>query len=137
MSGLQIIEGMHGQRYERSLERLRETVDVIRIALAENKVKYHGHQIGLPLAKSQGETVVIDQLPRPDFPIYLATLGPSALKSTGTVTNDWVGTYFVPEKSKYYFTHLIPGAQTTSETIEDREITALRGLNETKSPTSV
>ena len=124
VSGPQVVEGMHGQRYERPLERLRETVDVIRIALAGNKVEYHGQQIDLPLANSQGKAIRIGQPARPNLPIYLATLGPRALRYTGAVADGWVGTCFVPEKSKYYFEHLSAGAQSTGRKIEDLEITA-------------
>lgn len=115
-SGPQVVEGLHGQRYERPLERLKETVAVIRMALAGDKIEHHGNQIDLPLrsghaAEQQGKALRIGQPPRPNIPIHLAGLGPQALKFTGAAANGWVGTCFVPEKASYYFDHLRQGAE--------------------------
>ncbi len=111
-SGPQVVEGLHGQPYARPLERLKETVDVIRLAFAGEKIEYHGNQIELPLAGGLGKALRIGQPPRPDIPIHLATLGPKALQFAGGAANGWVGTCFVPETSGYYFEHLRLGAAT-------------------------
>ena len=99
VSGPQVVEGLHGQRYERPLERLRETVDVIRMALSGQKIEYHGKQIELPLPGGEGKALRIGQPPRPNIPIHLATLGPKALQLAGAVADGWVATCFVPESS--------------------------------------
>jgi F420-dependent oxidoreductase-like protein len=109
-SGPQIVEGLHGQRYDHPLERLQETVEVIRLALAGEKIEYHGKQIELPRAGGQGKALRIGQPPRPNLPIHLATLGPKALHLAGAMADGWVGTCFVPETSSYYFEHLRAGA---------------------------
>jgi F420-dependent oxidoreductase-like protein len=109
-SGPQVVEGLHGQRYDRPLERLQETVAVIRLALAGEKIEFHGNQIELPLAGGQGKALRIGQPPRPDLPIHLATLGPKALQFAGAAANGWVGTCFVPETSGYYLAQLRTGA---------------------------
>jgi len=114
-SGPQVVEGLHGHRYERPLERLKETVEVIRLALAGEKIEYHGKQIKLPLPGGEdgsqpGKALRIGQPPRPNLPIHLATLGPQGLRFTGAAANGWVGTCFVPETSGYYFDLLREGA---------------------------
>lgn len=109
-SGPQVVEGLHGQPYARPLERLRETVDVLRIAFAGDKIEYHGNQIELPLPGGLGKAIRIGQPPRPEIPIHLATLGPNALEYAGAAANGWVGTCFVPETSGYYFERLRAGA---------------------------
>lgn len=113
-SGPQVVEGLHGQPYGRPLERLKETVDVIRLALSGEKIEYHGNQIELPLPAEQGtglgKALRIGQPPRPDIPIHLATLGPKALQFAGAAADGWVGTCFIPETSEYYLEQLRTGA---------------------------
>ena len=116
-SGPQVVEGLHGQRYDRPLERLKETVEVIRLALAGEKIEYHGNQIELPLPGGQGKALRIGQPPRPDLPIHLATLGPKALQFAGAAANGWVGTCFVPETSSYYFEQLRAGAAAAGRSL--------------------
>src|SRR5947209_20026046 len=41
-SGPQVAEGWHGQRFARQLQRTREYVAVVRLALARARVQYHG-----------------------------------------------------------------------------------------------
>jgi F420-dependent oxidoreductase-like protein len=123
-SGPQIVEGLHGQRYDRPLERLRETVDVIRLAFSGEPVEYHGKQIELPLPGGQGKAIRIGQPPRPGIPIHLATLGPRALQFAGAAAEGWVGTCFVPETSSYYFEQLRIGADAAGRSLDGFEIDA-------------
>src|SRR5437764_12502982 len=53
-SGPQVSEGWHGQRFARQLLRTREYVAVVRMALARERVEYHGETIGLPLPDGPG-----------------------------------------------------------------------------------
>jgi F420-dependent oxidoreductase-like protein len=123
-SGPQVVEGMHGQPYERPLERLRETVEVIRLAVAGEKVAYTGNQIVLPLPDGEGKAIRIGQPPRPSMPIHLATLGPKALEYTGAAADGWVGTCFVPETASYYRDRLAAGAASAGRSLDGFEITA-------------
>lgn len=123
-SGPQIVEGLHGTRYDRPLERLRETVEVIRLALAGEKVAYSGKQIVLPLPHGEGKAIRIGQPPRPGIPIHLATLGPKALAYTGAVADGWIGTCFVPECAGYYIAQLRIGAASAGRTLDGFEISA-------------
>ncbi len=123
-SGPQIVEGLHGQPYARPLERLRETVDVIRLAMAGEKVEYHGNQIELPLPNGQGKALRIGQPPRPTIPIHLATLGPKALQYAGAAADGWVGTCFVPETSRFYIEQLRAGAEAAGRSLAGFEIDA-------------
>src|SRR3954447_3416269 len=47
-SGPQVAEGWHGQRFARQLQRTREYVDVVRMALARERVVYDGETLTLP-----------------------------------------------------------------------------------------
>jgi F420-dependent oxidoreductase-like protein len=123
-SGPQIVEGLHGQRYDRPLERLKETVEVLRLAFGGEKIEYQGRQIVLPLPGGQGKAIRIGQPPRPGIPIHLATLGPKALQFAGAVADGWVATCFVPETSGYYREQLQRGAEAAGRTLDGFEIDA-------------
>ena len=54
-SGPQVAEGWHGQRFARQLQRTREYVAVVRMALARQPVEFHGETIELPLPDGPGK----------------------------------------------------------------------------------
>src|SRR5437588_10087815 len=55
LSGPQVAEGWHGQRYGRQLQRTREYVAVVRMALARERVEFHGETLELPLPDGPGK----------------------------------------------------------------------------------
>ena len=81
-SGPQIVEGLHGQSFERPLSRMKETIEVIRAAFAGEKITVSGEQIQLPLPGGEGRPMRLAQPPNEEIPIYLATLGPKSLEYT-------------------------------------------------------
>ena len=44
--------------------------------------------------------------PKPDIPIYLATLGPKMLELTGEVADGWLDTSFIPDAADAVLSHL-------------------------------
>ncbi|MDQ6805849.1 MAG: LLM class flavin-dependent oxidoreductase, partial [Actinomycetota bacterium] len=56
-SGPQVAEGWHGQRFARQLLRTREYVEVVRQALARERLEYHGETIELPLPDGPGKAL--------------------------------------------------------------------------------
>ncbi len=123
-SGPQVVEGMHGAPYARPLERLRETVEVIRLALAGDKLAYQGKQIVLPRPGGEGKAIRVSQPPRPGLPIHLATLGPAALRYTGAAADGWVATCFVPERAGSLLAQLTDGAREAGRDLTGFEISA-------------
>ena len=98
-SGPQIVEGLHGQSFERPLSRMKETIKVIRAAFAGEKITVSGKQIQLPLPGGEGKPMRLAQPPNEEIPLYLATLGPKSLEYTGQVAQGWIGTAFTPERA--------------------------------------
>ena len=96
-SGPQIVEGLHGTSFAAPLTRLRETVEILRLAFAGEKLNYQGRHHQLPLPDSQGRAIRLSEGPNPHVPVYLATLGPESLRYTGAVADGWIGTAFTPE----------------------------------------
>jgi F420-dependent oxidoreductase-like protein len=118
LSGPQVVEGLHGLPYARPLERLRETIDLLRLAFAGEKLVYEGNQLTLPRPGGEGKALRLSLKPHPEIPIHLATLGPRALELTGALADGWVATCFVPEKADYYLDHLRRGAVEAGRTLD-------------------
>src|ERR671930_1674434 len=57
LSGPQVAEGWHGRRYARPLQRSREYVQVVRMALARQRVEFHGETLALPLPGGPGKAL--------------------------------------------------------------------------------
>ena len=76
-SGPQVSEGWHGVRFAKQLQRTREYVAVVRMALAHQKVEFHGETLELPLPDGPGKVLKLTIRPAQErIPIYLAVLGP-------------------------------------------------------------
>src|SRR5919109_2856744 len=54
-SGPQVAEGWHGQRFARPLQRTREYLAVVRMALERRRVAYQGETLRLPLPDGPGK----------------------------------------------------------------------------------
>ena len=97
VSGPQVVEGLHGVPFAHPLDRLKEHVDIVRLAFAGEKISYDGVHHKLPRPGGQGKALRLAQPANPNIPIYLATLAPGALRYTGATADGWVGTSFIPE----------------------------------------
>jgi F420-dependent oxidoreductase-like protein len=110
VSGPQVIEGWHGVRFERPVQRLREIVEIVRMACRGERVSYRGKVYELPLPGGEGKALRAAAKPQPDIPIYLATLSPTSLEMTGEIADGWIGTSFMPEHADIFFGPLAAGA---------------------------
>ena len=54
-----------------------------------------------------------------EIPIYLATLGPNALKYTGKAANGWLGTSFSPDHPEAHMDYLREGAAEAGRPLAD------------------
>lgn len=120
-SGPQVVEGLHSTPYHPPLSRLRETVDICRMIFAGEKVQYQGEVFQMPLPNSQGKPIKINHA-SVDIPIYLATLGPNALRFTGSAANGWLGTSFSPDRPEAHLDYLKEGADSSNRQISDMDL---------------
>lgn len=120
-SGPQVVEGLHGVRYARPLTRLRETVEICRMIFAGEKVRYDGKIYQMPLPDSEGKAIRIAHEPA-DIPVYLATLGPNALRYTGKAANGWLGTSFSPNHPEAHMSYLSEGAEKAGRSLDDLDL---------------
>ena len=124
VSGPQVVEGLHGASFAKPLSRLRECVEILRLALAGEKLAYEGNHYLLPRPGGEGKPIRLSQPPRPELPIYLATLGPKSLEMTGELADGWLGTSFIPEHADVFLDHLRAGAEKAGRSLADINIEA-------------
>ncbi|MGZ0188190.1 MAG: LLM class flavin-dependent oxidoreductase [Alphaproteobacteria bacterium] len=121
VSGPQVVEGLHGASYAKPLTRLRETVDICRMAFAGEKIQYDGDVHVLPRPGGEGKALRLDTKPA-NIPIYLATLGPKALEYTGAAADGWLGTSFSPDHADAHFDFMERGAKSKGRSLADIDI---------------
>ncbi len=124
VSGPQVIEGWHGIRFERPVQRLRETVEIVRRAIRGERLVYKGQVYELPLPGGEGKALRSAATPRPDVPVYLATLSPKSLEMTGAIADGWLGTSFMPEHARVFTEHLAAGAARAGRRLDDLDLQA-------------
>src|ERR687887_1665714 len=97
-SGPQVAEGWHGQRFARQLQRTREYVAVVRMALARERVEFKGETLELPLPDGPGKALKLTIAPVQErIPIYLAAIGPNNTRLAGEIADGWIPIFFSPE----------------------------------------
>jgi len=97
-SGPQVAEGWHGQPFARQLQRTREYVEIVRKALARERLEYKGEIYELPLPDGPGKALKLTIGPVQErIPIYVAAIGPKNTQLTGEIADGWIPTFFSPE----------------------------------------
>lgn len=122
VSGPQVVEGLHGASFAHPMGRLRECVEIIRKGLSGERLAYEGKHYLLPRPGGEGKPIKLSQPPRPDLPIYLATLGPKSMEMTGELANGWLGTSFIPENADVFLEPLQRGLKKSGRTMADMDI---------------
>jgi F420-dependent oxidoreductase-like protein len=111
-SGPQVVEGWHGQQFGSTVQRLREYVDIVRLAVSGQRVQYEGEIYRLPRPGGEGKAIrSAARPPEQPIPVYLATLSPKTVELTGEIADGWVGTSFIPEHADVFFNPMRRGAQ--------------------------
>jgi F420-dependent oxidoreductase-like protein len=122
-SGPQVAEGWHGQRYGRQLQRTREYIAVVRMALARERVEFHGETLELPLPDGPGKALKLTIAPVQErIPIYLAAIGPKNTALAGEIADGWIPTLFAPEHVAEFRTHLQEGADRAGRSLDGFDI---------------
>jgi F420-dependent oxidoreductase-like protein len=122
-SGPQVAEGWHGQRFARQLQRTRDYVAVVRMALARQRVEYHGETIELPLPDGPGRALKLTIGPvQEKIPIYLAAIGPRNTALAGEIADGWIPTFFSPEHVSEFRALLEEGAARSGRSLDGFDI---------------
>jgi len=117
VSGPQVMEGWHGVPFDHPLERTREFVEMVRMITRGERLIYDGEIYRVPLPGGEGKALIPGAKPRPNLPIYLASLGPRNLELTGALADGWLGTSFIPEQARVFFDPLERGARDAGRSL--------------------
>jgi F420-dependent oxidoreductase-like protein len=123
VSGPQVSEGWHGVKFTKPLQRTREYVDIVRLALSRQRVSYDGEFFTLPLPDGPGKALTLTVHPvRETIPIYLASIGPKNLELTGEIADGWLAIFFSPENAPELMKPLIAGREKAGKTMEGFDV---------------
>ncbi len=97
-SGPQVAEGWHGQRFGKQLQRTREYVEVVRMALRRERVVFKGETLELPLPDGPGKALKLTIAPVQErMPVYIAAIGPKNTTLAAEIGDGWIPTLFSPQ----------------------------------------
>jgi F420-dependent oxidoreductase-like protein len=119
-SGPQVAEGWHGQRFGKQLQRTREYVEILRKALARERLSYEGETYRLPLPDGPGKALKLTIEPVQErIPIYIASIGPRNTELTGEIADGWLPIFFSPEYADDSRALLEEGAARAGRSLSD------------------
>jgi coenzyme F420-dependent oxidoreductase len=118
-SGPIVIENWHGIKYEKPLRRTREAVEILRLALAGERVDYDGE-----VFKLKGFRLLMRPVQR-RMPVYLATFKPAAVKQTGAIADGWLPTHVSVRHFDALRADLDEGAKLAGRTPDELDVAAL------------
>jgi len=122
-SGPQVSEGFHGVRFGKQLQRTREYVAVVRLALERKRIEFHGETLELPLPDGPGKVLKLTIKPVQErIPIFLAVLGPKNVALAGEIADGWLPVFFSPEHTKALRVPLEEGAARAGRSLDDFRI---------------
>ena len=123
VSGPQVSEGWHGVRFDKPLARTREYVDIVKMALRREKLRYEGQHYTLPLPDGPGKALTLTVHPvREEIPIYLAAVGPKNLELAGEISDGWLAIFFSPEFSGESLAAVKAGREKAGKTMEGFDV---------------
>src|SRR5438552_15423940 len=118
-SGPQVAEGWHGQPFARQLQRTREYIAVVRMALARERLEFRGETLELPLPDGPGKALKLMISPVQErIPIFLAAIGPKNTALAGEIADGWIPTFFSPEHVAQFRELLQEGAARAGRSLD-------------------
>ncbi|HEX8075670.1 MAG TPA: LLM class F420-dependent oxidoreductase [Thermoleophilaceae bacterium] len=118
-SGPQVAEGWHGQPFAKQIQRTREYVEILRKALARERLEHEGEAYTLPLPDGPGKALKLMIAPVQErIPIYIAAIGPNNTALTGEIADGWIPFIFSPEHAQELRKPLDEGAARAGRTLD-------------------
>jgi F420-dependent oxidoreductase-like protein len=87
-SGARVIEDFHGVKFQKSITRLKETIEITRLLLGGHRVDFSGECFEMRRFKLGFKP------PRANLPIYVAALAPKSLRQVGRIADGWLPTHW-------------------------------------------
>jgi F420-dependent oxidoreductase-like protein len=129
ISGPQVVEGWHGQPFDRPLGRTREYVAIVRKALARETVTYDGEFYTLPRPGGPGKPLKLIIKPVQErIPIYIAAIGPRNTALAAEIADGWLPTLFAPDHIDVFRPSLEEGAGKAGRSPDEIDIAPMTSL---------
>ena len=128
VSGPQVSEGWYGVPFSKPLARTREYVEIVRKALARERLEHHGAAFTLPLDEGHGGGGLgkpLRLLAKPvseQIPIYLGAIGPRALEQTGEIADGWLPFLFNPAEPEIMIEPVRRGTERAGRALADIDV---------------
>jgi F420-dependent oxidoreductase-like protein len=104
-SGARVIEDFHGVKFNKPLTRLKETIQIIRLLLAGERVDFSGECFELRRFKLGFKPL------RSDLPLYVAALTPKSLRQVGEIADGWLPTHWPHARLEQGIAEIRTGAE--------------------------
>ncbi len=117
-SSPRVVQDWHGVQWERPLQRTREYIEIIRLALARGRVDYNGSFFQL-----KDFRLSVEPAGR-RVPIFLAAMGPQNVRLAGELADGWMPTLVAPHQLKELRDPLYEAAKAKGRKPEDVTIAA-------------
>ena len=111
-----VVTGWHGLSYEKPLRRLRETIDICRLAWRRERVNYKGE-----IFQTSGVRLGYQPL-REHIPIHLASLRPKSIELTGELADGWIPTLYPLDGIAAGRAHIARGAARAGRSADAVEV---------------
>lgn len=129
ISGPQVVEGWHGQPFDRPLRRTREYVEIVRKALARETLSYNGEIYELPRPGGPGKPLKLIIQPVQDrIPVYLAAIGPKNTALAFEIAEGWLPTIFSPDHLDAFRPAMEEGAARGGRSAGDVDVAPMTSL---------
>lgn len=119
--------GWYGQPFDRPLQRTREYVEIIRMALRGEPVRYNGRHYQLPPEGTTEAAHLRAAAVRADIPILLGAVGPRSLELTGEIADGWIGVFCSTQRIAESLAHCRAG-RANAGIPEDRPFEVLPSI---------
>jgi F420-dependent oxidoreductase-like protein len=105
-SGPQVVEGWHGDKWEKPLAKTREYVEIVRAVLRRERLEFHGDHYDIPVRDGAGLGKPLRLMAHPvraDIPISLAAISPRAVEQALVLADGWLPIFWSPERAHDVF----------------------------------
>jgi F420-dependent oxidoreductase-like protein len=124
-----VVEGWHGQPFDKPLKRTREYVSIVRKALSRETVTYEGEFYTLPLPGGPGKPLKLIIKPVQErIPIYIAAIGPKNTALAAEIADGWLPTFFSPDHIEVFRASLEEGAAKSGRSPDDIDVAPMTSL---------
>jgi F420-dependent oxidoreductase-like protein len=122
-SGPQVIEGWHGVRFGKPMQRTKEYIAIIKQVLAREKpLEFHGSEYSIPYdgadASGLGRPLRSIAHGDPNVPFYTASITPAGLRMAGEVADGNLPIFFSPDAPEVVTGPTLEGRKKVDKTMD-------------------